>query len=454
MRKRKREALAYSDKGGHYTVTALLYSSGVKRILSALWRCWLRASSPDARSFGKSIVEQERLRRAGLLSTLLPLIGAAVALGIPSALVQPTSWIPLAVLSLLGYSTGWLNRRGHVTAAGLAYIFSIDAALASLFLLQAHGLTNSNIPDFDLFTISILIAGLVLPRSLLPLIAISQILLICVLFAVVPHDPLLTLEIRQHLGGEAYPVLFDAFLLEVCGTAIAWLSAWSVSRALIRADRADELEQAHVALHQAYARVERLAMSDPLTELPNHRTLLYALEQEVARAQRYGHPLSILFFDGDHFKRVNDTFGHSAGDAVLQELGQRMRSLLREGDFIGRYGGEEFAVLLPETDRAKAREVAERMRQAVAARPLASNVVTEGISLTVSVGVAAFPVDGATGSQVLDQADRAMYWAKRLGRNQVRTVPEAERFDRNEALATTIFNLERRAEPSAEGVLG
>jgi|GEM_PF-1529095 len=212
------------------------------------------------------------------------------------------------------------------------------------------------------------------------------------------------------------------------------------------------LQEKNQALAEANRRLETLATKDPLTELPNHRALLECLEKETGRARRYGHPLSILFFDGDHFKRVNDTHGHSVGDAVLQELGRRVRDSLRGGDTIGRYGGEEFMVLLPETDTTQACEVAEHMRVAIAAHPLALGLVAGGINLTISIGVATFPTDGQVGSEVVDKADKAMYWAKRLGRNQFRTALEAERASQDNALAATIHNLERRDDLSLDGL--
>jgi diguanylate cyclase (GGDEF)-like protein/putative nucleotidyltransferase with HDIG domain len=213
-----------------------------------------------------------------------------------------------------------------------------------------------------------------------------------------------------------------------------------------------EVQHKNQALGAANARLEALATTDPLTELPNHGALSERLEQEVARARRYGYPLSLLFFDADHFKRVNDTYGHGAGDVVLQELGSRVRSLLRAGDTIGRYGGEEFLLLLPETALEQACEIAERLRKAIATYPLATSVVKEGIPTTLSLGVASFPDDGMTGSEVVEQADQAMYWAKRLGRNQVRTAREAARLRGDEALAATVSQLERSTEPTADGV--
>jgi diguanylate cyclase (GGDEF)-like protein/putative nucleotidyltransferase with HDIG domain len=212
------------------------------------------------------------------------------------------------------------------------------------------------------------------------------------------------------------------------------------------------VEEKNTALLRANAHLEALATTDPLTELPNHRALLETLEKEVARARRYGHPLSILFFDGDHFKRVNDTYGHSVGDAVLRELGSRGKSILRGGDTLGRYGGEEFMALLPETDLAQAHEVAERLRVTIATHPMVEELVEGGHHVTISIGIATFPVDGQIGSDVVKKADQAMYWAKRLGRNQIRTVVEAERAAADSALVATLSNLERHDEVLGENI--
>ena len=206
-----------------------------------------------------------------------------------------------------------------------------------------------------------------------------------------------------------------------------------------------ELQREHEALNAANSRLATLASTDVLTNLPNHRALQALLEQECERARRFGRPLSLLFFDGDRFKQVNDTYGHAVGDAVLRELGGRASSVLRAGDTVGRFGGEEFLVLLPETDEQEAQLVAERLRSAVAVSPLATHDVEDGIAVTVSIGVACYPKDGNTASEVREQADQAMYWAKRLGRNQVRTAAEAERANRDAALkAATAHALERQ----------
>jgi len=213
-----------------------------------------------------------------------------------------------------------------------------------------------------------------------------------------------------------------------------------------------ELRVKNQALYEAIGRLETLATTDVLTNLPNHRAILEQLDKEFERACRFGRPLSIAFFDGDHFKQVNDTYGHAVGDVVLCELGERVRGTLRAGDTLGRYGGEEFLVLLPETDTGEACIVAERMRSAVAALPLAMAQVQGGVSTTISIGVATYPTDGNSGSEILEKADHSMYWAKRLGRNQVRTVSEAQRASRDSSLAGTIHSLERRDEVARDGM--
>ncbi len=180
-------------------------------------------------------------------------------------------------------------------------------------------------------------------------------------------------------------------------------------------------------LAQSHAIIRKQALTDALTGLPNHRAMIEYMENELARAQRFGRPLSLIFFDGDRFKRVNDTYGHGIGDVVLQELGKRVGSVLRGVDTLGRFGGEEFVILLPEADLEQACLIAERIRAVVAITPLAAEQVKGGINTTISVGVATYPLDGVTINDLLEKADQAMYWSKRLGRNQVRTACEAER---------------------------
>jgi diguanylate cyclase (GGDEF)-like protein len=183
---------------------------------------------------------------------------------------------------------------------------------------------------------------------------------------------------------------------------------------------------AGVCLENAVNR-ERLVISgltDPLTQLHNRRYLDRRLEEELARANRYKHPLSCLFVDADHFKQINDNFGHQVGDLVLRELACRIRSQMRASDIATRYGGEEFALLLPQTSLEEALQLAERVRLEVASNPISLGDGTS-IRLTVSIGVSeALPVPGKThhkvmGQHLLADADRALYLAKANGRNRI-----------------------------------
>ena len=165
----------------------------------------------------------------------------------------------------------------------------------------------------------------------------------------------------------------------------------------------------------------RLASQDPLTGAANRRALMQALETELARASRQHTPLALLMVDIDHFKRVNDHYGHLAGDHVLRHIVGVLRQRLRASDVLGRYGGEEFMVLLPGTDLHGAAQLAEQLRQAVQAAPCEWQ--GQRIPFTVSIGVAASadtPADPSRTSEALLQAaDQALYRAKDDGRNRV-----------------------------------
>ena len=161
-----------------------------------------------------------------------------------------------------------------------------------------------------------------------------------------------------------------------------------------------------------------LATRDQLTGLLNRRELDRILLEEAERAQRFGQPLALVMVDIDHFKSVNDTHGHPAGDAVLKEVAQRLSQMLRSVDRVARYGGEEFALVLLQTDRRAALEVARRLVETVAAHPvtLPSGAV---LALTISAGLAVLPADAAHIEQLVESADRALYAAKKDGRNRV-----------------------------------
>ena len=155
------------------------------------------------------------------------------------------------------------------------------------------------------------------------------------------------------------------------------------------------------------------AVVDGLTGLYDHDTLLTLLEKEIERARRYSETISLLLLDLDDFKQVNDVFGHQKGDEVLVQLADIIRETIRTMDIAGRYGGEEFALILPETDMAAAVQSAERLRATVATR------LRQDVQLTISAGVACFPEQEQTVAALVRAADEALYSAKAKGKNCV-----------------------------------
>jgi diguanylate cyclase (GGDEF)-like protein len=162
-----------------------------------------------------------------------------------------------------------------------------------------------------------------------------------------------------------------------------------------------------------------LSLTDALTSLPNRRAFDQALEREVSRARRHKHFLAIAMLDIDHFKRVNDTYGHEGGDEVLRLFARTAAGALRKGDALYRYGGEEFVAILPHADLPGAAVAAERMIDAVRASQIRLGSAT--VQVTASAGVACLSTAG--GAEALARADAALYEAKRGGRNRVCASP-------------------------------
>jgi diguanylate cyclase (GGDEF)-like protein len=186
---------------------------------------------------------------------------------------------------------------------------------------------------------------------------------------------------------------------------------WTFGFVMLNSERIEvDLKKAQVELH-------RLAATDFLTGIANHRRFSEAGEREIQRARRYGHSLAALMLDLDHFKKVNDTYGHAVGDKVLVAITAAIRKLLRDIDVFGRLGGEEFAILLPETDLAGGRTTAERLRAAIA--ETAIDAGTAVLKVTISIGITLLSQDDHGLDAVLKRADDAMYEAKRNGRNRV-----------------------------------
>ncbi len=210
-------------------------------------------------------------------------------------------------------------------------------------------------------------------------------------------------------------VIFSTILVFVVGLFLM-LIFWRVIRGY--------QQRLHRVAQEELLHMEQVALTDPLTGLPNHRTMMDQIEEELARCQRTRESCAVVFIDLDHFKHINDTWGHRAGDAVLREASSRLKEYSRQGDVVGRYGGEEFVMLLSNTNLQAAKQAAERFRVALAEEPCIVEVGKDmpdenSIPFTASIGVAVYGEHGTTREALIEAADRAMYNAKQTGRNQV-----------------------------------
>ncbi|MEV0461029.1 GGDEF domain-containing protein [Catellatospora methionotrophica] len=257
-------------------------------------------------------------------------------------------------------------------------------------------------------------------------------------------------DLHQQLLTASEPIRRSTLIAGVAGMAVSVCLAYLLSRGLIRdirhlTDTAEqlaggdyaaratvtsrgELRQLAAAFNQMADRIaERraeltdLATLDALTGLPNRRFMRTSLTRELQRAMRDGTPLGLIIIDLDRFKAVNDEYGHLAGDEVLRRVGEVLRRELRSSDVAGRPGGEEFAVLLPDTGRAAAMGIAERLRAALAKETIIHRERT--VTITASLGVVCFPEDGQDAELLVQRADDALYAAKRAGRDQVQAPP-------------------------------
>ncbi len=223
-----------------------------------------------------------------------------------------------------------------------------------------------------------------------------------------PVNGLSTLKVLPLLAGE---------------TVVGTLVCGSSSRGALVGDSIRKLSvlamQAAGAIARArlFAKTEKMATTDGLTGLNNHRRFQECFEMATASSRRYKKSVSLLLADVDHFKGVNDTYGHPIGDLVLKGVAATLSSQARDTDIVARYGGEEFAIVLPETDAVGARVIAERIRRKVESEVFRTDVGP--LRITLSIGVACFPTHGEHKQQLIEKADQALYQAKEAGRNRV-----------------------------------
>jgi diguanylate cyclase (GGDEF)-like protein len=413
-----------------------------------------------------TIEQREAIRKRRLFSIIMviPLptiiLSSLVEIFVPIKGVQIGPGIESGVSLLLAL---WINQRGYLKSASIFFLLTSFVSMAVII-----DNISLSIPLFSFCLWTLLPMSLVLSSLFLPiwgplLLGGIDMLYMCWFVFIDRYQ-----QIATYLNSPAEQIFF---LLATCIiiSMIAIFSAISVAatrRAVIQADRAMELEQAHEALsalhvdltgthaslEAAHATIQMQALTDVLTNLPNHRAVMEQFAKDIERARRHKLAFSILFFDADRFKHVNDTYGHGAGDAVLREIGERAATCLRTGDTLARFGGEEFVILLFEADASGATIVAERILASVSARPMALAEVEGGITMTVSIGQATYIEDGCSEQDMLAQADQAMYVAKRMGRNQVRSAAEARQLS-TDSTRTAAWNEQTRIEAmQREGV--
>jgi diguanylate cyclase (GGDEF)-like protein len=376
-----------------------------------------------------AIVVGVRISWSRLVRSLLDAAVLAVALGVGAwhALVHPLveqhlHFVPLLVslaypvldvvtlfllLTLMIAAESVISASVGFVAASFAVVSITDALYTYLFTIHQNDRAGTllNIgwqAQALLFGFACVVALRVRETDAPRLSEPRDVGLVPLLVGVVAVVVLAGVEIRQG-------ATLDAIALGSFGLAALVVRLLLTARA--KGALARELERS--LLEQ-----ERLAISDALTGLHNRRFFDQSLELEAARMERGNTSLALLLLDLDHFKWINDRYGHQVGDDVLVEVARRLEPVVRGGDLIARYGGEEFVVLLPDTGPARAREVGERCRRAVSALPF---VTSSGLQLavTVSVGGATLPDHASSGDELVHVADKALYRAKALGRDQV-----------------------------------
>lgn len=348
----------------------------------------LRASLavPDACRAECDLVIQLRIR--GLASVLAVLTASWIVL---DHAALPADDVPAIALVRLGMALALLGL------ARLSGRMGAKAALRAFVWLQALGFGA-----IQLLLVHDRSASLGIGYGLFPFLVAAQLAVFPVTWA---HTlrcavaPVLLLVVTHVVDGGGFDIATrnDVWLLAL----LVFVAAWTA--------------QSQLNLLVGLLGARREASHDPLTGLANRRQLDARLDAERARCLRHGEPLSVLMCDLDHFKRVNDLFGHAAGDVVLAAAADALAGELRASDVGARYGGEEFVALLPETTPEQALAAAERVRRRIAA--LHIDVGDAVLTVTVSIGIASLE-DGESGEALLARADAAMYRAKESGRNR------------------------------------
>jgi diguanylate cyclase (GGDEF)-like protein/putative nucleotidyltransferase with HDIG domain len=315
---------------------------------------------------------------------------------IPAAMLLPPELV--ALIGVIQHIPEWLKNR----SAWYIQIFNICNWTLSMLAAYAsfHGILQvGSGTDIDYAFAGVAAAAAI--------VIVNHVLMAPMLHLARGHS-------LRESGLFSFPSLSTDLVLAMLGVAMAafwvgnpWLIPFAVAPLLL--------------IHRSLSvpQLQEEARVDPKTGLFNARHFAVALNEELVRAERFERPLSLVMADLDLLRDINNTYGHLAGDAVLQGIAEVFRAQLRHYDVPARFGGEEFAILLPETPPEQAFEIAERIRRTVAGRLFDVETSSEPIRATISIGVAGFPRDGADANELIHQADLAVYRAKLQGRNRV-----------------------------------
>lgn len=309
------------------------------------------------------------------MAVLMAAMGWAVRQARPHPrLTTPLRWLPETASALVLFWAVVLTLMDQAIGSGISAFINASLAIGMVFLLR--------------------------PRSALLLQVLGWCVLAVLLGGTTDDPARLTTQRMNAASASALALLVSVLLWR------RYVQAELLQRALADTNR---------LLEQQRAELETLATRDPLTGLYNRREFVRQSQQALARAQRQGHALAVLMVDLDHFKVVNDRFGHPVGDEVLRQVTRLMAQNVRQTDCLARLGGEEFALLLPDTQAANALHLADKLRQRLADTPVA----VLGVPVTASLGLACMPA-GQTLSldTLLQRADQALYQAKDQGRNR------------------------------------
>ncbi len=334
----------------------------------------------ELKGFARTIAEIEWL----LLVLVLVYVAAVGPQGESSIAIYMALFFMGAFILALHYVHFYRNE----TLTKLA-IETLIMIVFTTWVTWYSGQINS--PLLNLYLLPIIASALILGK----LITTIEILIVIVCFLVMAHQPG-----QNSIDSVSYWGKMLALIAPV--VLVAYITT------MLRAD-----------IRYAVTRIKRISDTDELTGVYNMRAFSAILRRTFQQCVRHDHPLSIVMLDSDNLKAVNDAHGHEAGNRLLQHLIRKVSEELRRSDTIARYGGDEFTILLPETDRKGAIETAERIRKSIETSQF--DVRGTNVTATVSLGVAGYPEDGGNVDIIIDKADKALYRAKKRGRNQTAT---------------------------------